>query len=140
MKRGFGLVEVLIALMILTVVMVAVTRMYIASSRANTYAENLTYAAALGHSRLISLKALAYDAPELHTGWHRAPGNPQPEAGRRFYLFWSVEGREGGKDIVVYTAWDDQAPAQDFGSAQALLASGCAHREFAGYVSNPSGN
>lgn len=138
MKKGFGLVEVMIALMIISVVIIAVTRMFMVSTRTNTYAESLTYASALGHSRLVSLKALAYDAPELQDGWHRDTGNPIREGERRFYVFWSVQTQENGKAITAYTAWDDQSEARDFGSADALLNSGCGHVEFRGGIPNPS--
>jgi prepilin-type N-terminal cleavage/methylation domain-containing protein len=134
MKRGFGLVEVMVALVVIAIFIVAVTRMYMASTRVSAYADNLTYASALGHTKLLFLKALPYDARELDAGWHRDPGNPIQEGGRTFYLFWSVLMQPKKKEITVYAAWNDRGQADNFGAQAELQGSGCAHVEFRGLV------
>ena len=134
MKRGFGLVEVMVALAIIAIVLCAATRLYVVSTRTGAYADSLTYAASLAHSRLQMLKAAAFDDPALGPGWHTDADNPTQVAGRQYYLAWSVSMRGKGKGVTVYAAWNDRGEAGNFASADALFDSGCGYTQARGYI------
>ena len=134
MKRGFGLVEVLVSLVIITVALSAATRLFIVSTRTGAYADSLTYAASLAHSRLQMLKAAAFDDPALGPGWHTDAGNPTYVDERPYYLAWSVSARGTGKNITMYAAWTDRGEAGNFASADNLISSGCGYTLSRGYI------
>jgi prepilin-type N-terminal cleavage/methylation domain-containing protein len=134
MKRGFGLVEVMVALPIIAIVLSAATRLSLVSTRTGAYADSLSYAASLAHTRLQMLKSLACDAPELGAGWHMDANNPTQVAGRAYYVAWSVSARGTGKGVTVYAAWNDRGEAESFTSAQALTASGCGYTQSRAYI------
>ncbi|MEN6472407.1 MAG: type II secretion system protein [Syntrophaceae bacterium] len=134
MRRGFGLVEVMVALAIIAIVFSAATRLYVVSTRTGAYADSLTYAASLAHSRLQMLKSAAFDDPALGPGWHTDAGNPTRVAGRAYYLAWSVSARGKGKGVTVYAAWNERGEAENFASAESLFASGCGYTQSRGYI------
>lgn len=127
MSRGFSLVEVLVALCILMASIVAIMRMHMASIRAQSYAEGLTYAAGLATAKLTDLGSLPLDSVELNQSWHQDPGNPVRDCGSAFYRFWSVRDGEAGKEVVMYVAWGGKAPhrARNYASQEELQNSPC---------------
>jgi len=134
MKRGFGLVEVMVALAIIAVVLSAATRLYVVSIGTGAYADGLTYAASLAHSRLQILKSLDFEDPALKPGWHTDSDNPTQMAGRPYYLAWSVGTRDNGKDVTVYAAWNDRGQAGNFTSPDAIFSSGCGVAQSRGHI------
>lgn len=137
MKRGFGLVEVMVALAIVAIVLSAATRLYVVSTRTGAYADSLTYAASLAHSRLQLLKASKFDDPALGPGWHTDANNPALAAGRPYFLAWSVGGGGKTKAITVYAAFNDRVEAGAFASADALVNSGCGYAWSRGTIEAP---
>jgi prepilin-type N-terminal cleavage/methylation domain-containing protein len=138
MKRGFGLVEVMVALAIIAIVVGAAVRLSIVSTRTGAYADSLTYAASLAHSRLQLLKASKFDDPALGPGWHTDANNPALADGRPIFLAWSVGGGGGKtKAITVYAAFNDRAEAGAFASADALVNSGCGYAYSRGTIEAP---
>ncbi len=127
MKRGFGLVEVMVALAIIAVVLSAATRLSVVSIRSGAYADSLTQGASLAHSRLQLLKSSDFNDPALHPGWHTDSLNPTLVDGKPYYVAWTVSERDTVKDITVYAAWNDRAAAKNFASAEALKESGCGY-------------
>jgi prepilin-type N-terminal cleavage/methylation domain-containing protein len=127
MKKGFSLIEVMIALCILMVSAMAFFRMHHACVQARAYGECLTRAAVLGSSRMMALGSLPGAAPELSPAWHQDPGNPLPDGGMGFYRFWTVRQTPAGREATVYVAWSDRrrGRAQNFGSEEEISAATC---------------
>ena len=66
--KGFTLMEVLIAIVILAVGLLGVTGMQISAIRGNHFSGNLTQATVLAQNKLEELKQLAYYDPKLSSG------------------------------------------------------------------------
>jgi type IV pilus assembly protein PilV len=60
-SQGFTLIEVMIALVILAVGLLALMTMQIVSIKANAFSSEMTYAAMLGQSRLEDVRNMDYD-------------------------------------------------------------------------------
>ena len=73
MKKGFSLIEVMIALCILMVSAMAFFRMHMVCTQARAYADCLTRATVLGSSRMLHLDSLPATAPDLTEEWHQDP-------------------------------------------------------------------
>lgn len=138
MNRGFSLVEVLTALMVTMAVFVTAAKLTILSVRSNAYSESLTYASVLGHTRLVSLKSLAADSPDLKAQRHEDAANPSTLGNRQFYCFWQVDKVSLGKRIVLHVAWDDgeRPGARSLGSLESLEQSGCPYITFTTVISD----
>ncbi len=61
-QSGFTLIEVMIALVILAVGLLALMTMQIVSIRANAFSSEMTYAAMLAQSRLEQIRNMTYDS------------------------------------------------------------------------------
>lgn len=126
-RRGFSLIEVMVALCILMVTVLALFRMHLFCTRALSYTESFTRAAVLAGSSMMRLDTLPPDAPDLDGQWHQDPGNPIMDGNVLFYRFWVVHGNSGGRDASVYVAWTDRARASAaaFGSEGEIAAAAC---------------
>ncbi|MBN1636125.1 MAG: prepilin-type N-terminal cleavage/methylation domain-containing protein [Deltaproteobacteria bacterium] len=123
MKKGFSLIEVLIAVLIFSIFTVAISRLYVVSSKSNAYVENHTFATALANSKLRQLKQLDTNDPELALTWH----NDKQTIGQgnyNYYRFWSVALSSDILEISVYVTWDLKQDNDDliFNSAMSLKA------------------
>lgn len=127
MRKGFGLIEVLVALVVIMAIFMTAMRVSLLSTRTNRYSESVTYAAALGHTKLSSLKNLPADSSDLDLQWHMDPDNPIVCGNTPFYRFWQVKDLSVGKEITLYVAWDDYSreKARNFGSLTGLEESSC---------------
>lgn len=127
MKKGFSLIEVMIALCILMVSAMAFFRMHMVCTQARAYADCLTRATVLGSSRMLHLDSLPATAPDLTEEWHQDPGNPITDSGMQFYRFWIVRNATEGKEATVYVAWSDRtrARASNFASEEEIVAARC---------------
>jgi type IV pilus assembly protein PilV len=67
-QKGFTLIEVLVALVILTVGLLGVTAMQITAIRGNHFSGNLTRATVLAQNKLEELKHLPYYDTKLSSG------------------------------------------------------------------------
>ncbi len=67
-QKGFTLIEVLIALVILAVGLLGVTAMQITAIRGNHFSDNLTRATVLAQNKLEELKHLPYYDSKLSSG------------------------------------------------------------------------
>ncbi|HQG32132.1 MAG TPA: prepilin-type N-terminal cleavage/methylation domain-containing protein, partial [Deltaproteobacteria bacterium] len=132
MRKGLSLIEVLVALAVTMAIFMVAMRVSILSTRTSRYSESLTYASALGHAKLMSLKSLPHDSPDLDLQWHKDPDNPILCGNVPFYRFWQVSDVPIGKEIILFVAWDDhlREKAQGFGSLASLQESGCAKISF----------
>lgn len=132
MKRGFSLIEVLVALVVTMAIFMAAMKVSILSTRTNRYSESITYASALGHTKLASLRNLPPDSSDLELQWHKDPDNPILCDSMRFYRFWQVNDLPMGKEVTLYVTWDDhfRGKARNFGSLTGLQESTCPRISF----------
>lgn len=132
MKKGFSLLEVMITLLVIMLIFLASARISVLNTRSSRYSEDLTHASVLGHTRLVKLKRLPLDSPDLETRWHKDDDNPLEYGQGRFYQFWQVDEAPEGRKVVLHVAWDESTrpEAKDFGSLAALEESGCPHISF----------
>jgi type IV pilus assembly protein PilV len=72
-RSGFTLIEVLIALTILAVGLLALATMQIVSIRGNAFSTEMTYATMLAQSRLEQIRNMAYDS--VTSGTEIVPAN-----------------------------------------------------------------
>lgn len=132
MSKGSSLIEVLVALVVIMGIFIAASKASILSIRTNRYSEAITYASALGHTKLVSLKSLPLDSSDLDINWHQDPENPIVCDNMRFYRFWQVNDSLIGREVHLYVAWDDhfRNKAQDFSSLTSLEESRCPRISF----------
>lgn len=64
--RGFTLVEVLVAILVFALGVLAINRLQMSTITTNTYTSQLSYATNLAHDRMDGLLSLAYDAAALN--------------------------------------------------------------------------
>jgi prepilin-type N-terminal cleavage/methylation domain-containing protein len=83
-NRGFTLIEVMIALAIFSIGILAIAGMQISSINGNSSARMQTEATTLAVERLERLIALPYDDAELD------PGNQPPVTSGSYTIVWSV--------------------------------------------------
>lgn len=126
-RKGFSLVEVMVALCLLMVSALAFFRMHVVCIQARAYGENLTRASVLGSSCMAHLGSLPSSAPELTPQWHQDPGNPIMDSGVPFYRFWIIRETPRGRDATVYVAWTDRprGRAADFVSEEQVASASC---------------
>jgi prepilin-type N-terminal cleavage/methylation domain-containing protein len=125
MRKGFTLIEVMIALCILMICIVAFARMQLVCIHAQGYGERLTRATVLGSAMLSSLRNERFTIQDLQSGWHPDQYNPIKEGNVNFYRFWSVMDVAEGKDVMMYIAWGDKTKIGNFGSFEELNSSHC---------------
>jgi len=130
-QKGFTLLEVIVAISILTVGLLAVASMQGSAIMANASATDVTDATTLAADRLEKLASLAYDDTDLFdtdsdgaaglgdTGVDNNPatGNDadygitwQTARGKTYSVYWNIavdDARVGTKTIQVIVAWQD---------------------------------
>ena len=101
-NAGFTLIEVLIALSILTVGILAVGTMQISALRGNEFSDSTTTALVLAEDKMEELFNSGYSDLELTDGSHNS-GNidEMGQSGGRFYRTWNV------KEITMVVTWDN---------------------------------
>ena len=131
--RGFTLIEILVALCMIMVFFVGISKISVLTNRSSRYSEDLTYAAALGHAKLLGLKALPISSPSMSLDWHQDSENPLTCQNKEFYRFWLVSEVSLGKEVRMYVAWNDKAKdsVYNFGSFEDLTSSQCSKIDFA---------
>ena len=101
---GFSLIEVLIALVILAVGILAVAGLQVTSIRGNAYSHRATVATSLGEGQLEVLLGLDYDDPRLN------PGSHVPIVQDQYTLVWSVSedsSLNNTKTIQMVVTWNE---------------------------------
>ena len=102
-KDGFSLIEVLIALTILAIGLLAIASLQVTSVRGNFFSNNLMQATYVAQDRLEYLKSLRFDDPLLSTGNHPDPPTQQI-SGVDFNRAYRV-GADGNLKYTV--SWND---------------------------------
>ena len=110
-ERGFTLLEVLIAVCIFAVGVLAVATMQISGTRGNRLANELTQATALAQDRIEELKSKDISSADLAPGNYDDPGNPIAETTSGAGLFnrsWVITGlptTPPSRSVTVTVAW-----------------------------------
>ena len=84
-ENGFTLIEILIALTIFAVGMLAVAAMQDSAIKMNSTADKLTHLATWGMDKIEELSALTYTDPSLDSS-----GNPHQEVSGEYTVSWTV--------------------------------------------------
>ena len=107
-ENGFTLIEILIAISIFAIGMLAVASMQISGIQGNGTAKALTGASTWASDRIERLMALSYDHADLTPGAHPAV-TPDPD--NRYSLSWQVTENapiNNVKTIAVTISWKDR--------------------------------
>ena len=94
-EAGSTLLEVILAISILTVGLLAVASMQVSAIRGNSYADSVTDAAALAQDRLENLMSLSYNDTQLASG--------EEETDDGYTITWTVTENTSGvtKDTKI---------------------------------------
>lgn len=112
-ENGFSLLEVLIALVILAIGLLAVAQMQITAIKANAYGSGMTSASSLAANTLERLMALPYNDGQLTANaWQqdnitRVEGGVNNAGYIREYQVEDDSPRPGMKQITVRVVWTD---------------------------------
>ena len=104
--QGYTMIEVLVALTILTVGFLAVAKMQITGMMANRNAMDLTEGATWAQDRMEALLGLPFGNEELADTGETPHLDPNPPAG--YTISWNVTDNKpitGAKEIVLTTQW-----------------------------------
>ena len=102
-EKGFTLVEILIAIVVLAIGVLAMGQMQIASIRGNSIANTLTEATTLAQDRMENLIGLSYN--DLTAGSHPGPNNPIYNISWNITLDYPINNT---KEIRVIVTWLDK--------------------------------
>jgi len=92
--RGFTLVEVIMASLLLVVVVAIISSVISGVVRNNFYSERHTQAVILAQNKIEELLNDGYSSPNLHEGEYENPLNPVNATGDSsgfFYQYWKIE-------------------------------------------------
>ena len=109
--KGFTIVEVLIAISILTIGILAVSSMQVSAIWGNSFAGRQTEGSTIALDRLEKLMALSYDNTDLAAGSHT---DPSPPSG--YSVVWEVEDDsplDNVKRIIVTVTWTSHGRQKD---------------------------
>jgi type IV pilus assembly protein PilV len=122
-EKGFTLIEVLVAIVMLSLGLLGLGRMHIAAIQVNTIASRLTQGTTLAQDKAEQLMALPYDHPMLADITHTDPPNPQG-----YTVRWVVitDVPSGIKTINIFVAWKNLQASKAFSAMP--LKSPCACR------------
>lgn len=104
--KGFTLIEVMIALVILAVGLLALGTMQIVSIRANAFSSEMTYSTMLAQEQLEILKNLSFSDMDLAAGHHDTLP-PIIEKGASYSVTWDVADTTSDiKTITMDITWE----------------------------------
>jgi type II secretion system protein I len=100
-SKGFTLIEVLIALTILSVAFLALAGLMVQTTRNNSFGGRMTEAATFGQDRLEELRAVSWAAI--------TPGSDSMNSnGMNYSRTWSVATNGNLKTITININWNDR--------------------------------
>ena len=110
-NAGFTLLEVLFAIVIVAVGLLAVAHMQLTAIQGNKAGGNLSVAIHLAEQELERLKASSFNGPDLAPGNHVDPNNPVNSNGNPGGIFtreWLVEDyTTSSKRITITVRWGE---------------------------------
>jgi len=109
-EKGFSLIEILIAITIFAIGMLAVGKMQITAIKGNSFANDLTKATTLAQDRMEKLIGLSYTDTDLNATAldHNDPNNP---VDGRYNISWNIATNTpiiNTKTIRVNVGWTDR--------------------------------
>ena len=110
-RKGFSLIEVLIAFVILAVGLLGLAALHITAIRSNAGSNELTYATFLCQNEMERLKALPFSHTDLEEGSHNRTVNYK---GIEYLVSWEVQDGvpdEDFKMVRVTVSWTGTNPA-----------------------------
>jgi len=136
-EKGFSLIELMIAVVVLGVALLALAQMQISALHANFSARDMTVATTLAQDKIEELQGIVFDDPDLadtnpannaamtdpritsfHPADHEDPNNPISETGgtagvRRYTRLWNIADNtplQAVKTVVLYVCWGEINP------------------------------
>jgi len=105
-SNGFTLVEVVVALVVFTIGLLAITAMQIVSTKGGYFSNNVTQATIFAQDKLENLKDLSYSDPQLASGQH----DEGEMSGTVFSRQYNIVEDTGNsfKTITVTVQWVDR--------------------------------
>ena len=104
-ESGFTLIEVIIAISVLTIGILAVASMQVSAIRGNSFAIRQTESTTIALDRMEKIMALSYEDAELAAGSHTDPSPPS-----RYGVVWNVAADSplnNAKRVTVMVTWTD---------------------------------
>ena len=106
-SQGFSLLEVLVALIILSVSLLALAGLMVTTTKNNSFGNHMTEAATLAQDKLEQLRAVRWEAiPE------GASTDPAPQIGSTGISYvrnWTVVANGVLKTITITVSWQDKS-------------------------------
>jgi len=106
-SQGFSLIEVLVALIILSVSLLALAGLMVTTTKNNSFGSHMTEAATLAQDKLEQLRAVRWEAiPE------GASTDPAPQIGSTGISYvrnWTVVANGVLKTITIMVSWQDMS-------------------------------
>jgi len=110
-ERGFSLLEVLVAISIFSIGLLAVATMQVSAIHGNRLSNAVTQASCLAEMQLEALKAADINSADLAAGNYQDPNNPIDENGANGGIFnrsWVVTDQTTlSKALTVTVRWND---------------------------------
>lgn len=102
-EKGFTMIEVIIAISVLTIGILAVSSMQVSAIRGNSFAGRQSEGTTIALDRLEKLMSLSYGDADLAAGSHTAPS---PSS--RYTVAWNVSDdspMDNAKRVIVTVRW-----------------------------------
>ncbi len=133
MKKGFSLIEVLIAIALVFFITCGTIRFLMASNKTGIDSNLSTYASVAAHTKLVSLKKIPVTDPDISMGWHEDKGNPLVQGNMNYYRFWRVSlNKDGSRALNVHVTWNNTETPGTVSSEEGLKGCGRSVVEFKG--------
>jgi type II secretory pathway pseudopilin PulG len=108
MRKGFSLIEVLVAIALVFFITCGTIRFLMASNKTGIDSNLGTYASVAAHTKLVSLKRVSLTDPDITIGWHEDKDNPFVQCNINYYRYWRVVlNKDGSRSINVYVTWNN---------------------------------
>jgi len=106
-SNGFTLVEVLVALIILSISLLALAGLMVTTTKNNSFGSNVTEAATFAQDKLEELRAMRWD--DIPEGTSSDPVPKTGSTGINYTRIWKVKTDGVLKTIAISINWQDRA-------------------------------
>ena len=105
-SKGFTLIEVLVALIILSFSLLALAGLMVTTTKNNSFGSHMTEAATLAQDKLEELRAIKWD--DLNEGNHTDPAQQEGSTGINYTRNWNVTTNGSLKTVTITVNWNDR--------------------------------